>query len=268
MPTLAGESALAAQPVVPARSWRWVVGVPVLLVVSLAVGLGILGLRSARTPGARPTTGDEPSPQAQLRQKTTEARQALAAGNFQLAVAALDAARTASDQLQGVLFAEELRQLRQLHRQAALLADLLDQPLGDILHQAVASADEQDWQAIFARRYRGRAVVFEAEVRRDASGRYHLGYALAAGQQPATLEMSDLALLALLPLDAPVRLLFGGRLASIRRERFGEWVVRLEPDSGVLLTDTDAVVGLGLDPREPDLAAALQRQRGWLADLP
>src|SRR5262249_9170307 len=56
------------------------------------------------------------------------------------------------------------RELIQCHRQAMLLSQLASESLADILKQAIETyaADEREWQALFERRYRDQAVVFDA----------------------------------------------------------------------------------------------------------
>ena len=66
------------------------------------------------------------------------------------------------------------------------------------------------------------------------------------------LALEDLAVLHDLPLDDRPRLIFGARLAGCEREPGGGWVVHFERDSGVLVTDHDAVVAaLTQPPDEP-----------------
>ena len=79
-------------------------------------------------------------------------------------------------------------------------------------------------------------------------------------------ELSDLGLLRRLPLDRPQRLLFGARLASVRREPGRGWVVRLEADSGVLITDPGAAVACFLSPEDEEVHELLQRQDDHAVD--
>jgi hypothetical protein len=205
-----------------------------------------------------------PTPPKDLTTRLETGRQALGEGNFQLAVAELGAAQEMVRQQPALLTSEQRRELNRLHQQAELLSDLLTDSLGEILVRA-AGLEDREWQAVFTRRYKDRGVVFEAEVRRDAAGKYHVAYVLQAGAEPARVELEDLKLLARLPLERPQRLLFGGRLASIRRESPGPtWVVRFEPESGVLLTDAGAATACGLPADEPALAEVLARQKEWL----
>jgi hypothetical protein len=202
-----------------------------------------------------------------IRTRTAAGSKALGDGNFQVAVEELDAARQLAQKSPRVLPLSEARQLAQLYRQATLLADLLSESLGELLDRA-AGLEEREWQAIFQRRYLDRAVVFDATVRRDAAGQYQLGYRVWAGLEAGRVAIEDLKLLAQLPLEKPQRLLFGARLAAIRREPPGEWVVHFDPASGVLLTHPGAVTACLFNPPDAELQQVLRLQEGWLADLP
>jgi hypothetical protein len=107
--------------------------------------------------------------------------------------------------------------------------------------------------------------VFDAEVRRDATGEYQLDWYFdpPAGER-VRLEIGDLTLLHNLPLSEPRRLLFGARLSSIAREQNGVWVVRFEPASGVLLTDPRAIAAASNAPIDEPLLELLGQQRQWL----
>ncbi|HZT82855.1 MAG TPA: hypothetical protein VFA26_21670, partial [Gemmataceae bacterium] len=197
--------------------------------------------------------------------------QALADGKFRRAVLELDAACQLRRQHPDWLPAGESHELDQLHRQAAALADLLTEYLGDILLRA-SRTQEDEWADQFALRYKGddrpNVLLLDARVQRDAAGAYHVDYQVEAGAEPARLEVGDLKLLHGLPLEGPTRLLFAARLASVAREPPGVWVVRLEPDSGVLLTDAAAVAACWAEPLPEDVLQVLARQREWLRGRP
>lgn len=197
-------------------------------------------------------------------------RGALSQGKVHLAQRELSDAVALARHFPAALTMSERRQLTQLHRQAALLAELLAEPLEDILRRAadLTDLDEHEWQAAFRARYRGRAIIIEDEVRRDSGGQYRLpGYKVLVRGKPALLELGDLQLLHKLPLENPQRLLLGARLASIERAPGGAWTVRFQPDSGVLLTDFGAAaICSSLPPAE--LRVILERQAAWLAELP
>jgi hypothetical protein len=193
---------------------------------------------------------------------TAGAREQLARGSFRLALRDLHAARALIEPLDWPRARRE--ELARLERQAGLLADLLAEPLEDVLGHA-AGVQDAEWELEFGRRYRGRAVVFDLEVHAGPAGRYEHGWLLRARGQPAHLELGDLELLRRLPLDRPRRLLFGARLESVGREPGRGWVVRLRPDSGVLITDPEAAAACFLAPEDPQVRALLARQAEWAA---
>jgi hypothetical protein len=207
-----------------------------------------------------------PGPQA-INQRMNAGKQFLAQGKFHEAVRELDAAFGLRERYPDALSASDRRDLMQLHRQATLLVDLLSQSLENILFQASEELDEQEWQALFGDRYKGRAVVFFAEVRRDAHANYQLDYDFFVQDKRAIVELGNIQLLHALPLNRPQRLLFGARLASVGSEAGGTWVIRFEPDSGVLLTDPGAVAACYSRPLE-GLDEVLQRQAAWIAEMP
>jgi hypothetical protein len=152
---------------------------------------------------------------------------------------------------------------RQLRRQAALLADLLAEPLEDVLRHAAGSKDDE-WRAEFEARYRGRAVVLDVSVQRLGDGAYRHNYCLLMPHDTARLDLGDLALLRRLPLDQPRRLVLGARLASVSREPPGGWVVRFAPSSGVLLTDPGAATACCVALGDAATAALLEEQAAWV----
>src|SRR5207302_4392582 len=124
--------------------------------------------------------------------RTPTARLALAVkylheGSFRLAAEELGDDAAARSRDWQTLARDQRRQWAQVYRQAALLADLLAEPLEDVLRHA-AGVREAEWRADFRRRYQGRAVVFDSEVRRTADG-YRLGYVLRAGDEEAQPDL-------------------------------------------------------------------------------
>jgi hypothetical protein len=200
---------------------------------------------------------------------------ALAAGRF----------RSAAEDLEAAQAAAAGRSLAQLAREANLLADVLDWSMGEnprvppparaqletLLTKAPAARDErqeQEWRLQFARRYRGKALVFDDVIHRNA-GRFYLQPPLEANGRKGLVELSGVKLLRDLPPNWPQRLLFGARLAGCAVEPPGTyWVYRFEPDSGVLLTDRSAVEAYFGTRPTADRLQLLQRQAEWAADLP
>jgi hypothetical protein len=236
----------------------------VLFSLSLVLAAGVLWWARGPGSGKKPAGGSDLD---EVRTRIVAGAKALGEGNSQLAVDELEVARQLVRRHPHLVSKGEARQLAQLHNQATLLADLLTESLGELLSRAVG-LEEREWQAVFQRRYSGKAVLFDAEVRRDGAGQYQLGYRLWAGLEPGRAAIEDLTLLANLPLEKPQRLLFGARLAAIRREPPGIWVVRFDPGSGVLLTHAGAVTACLFNPPDAELQQVLALQEMWLAELP
>lgn len=238
-------------------------GAATLLVVVLVFALA-LTWSVALKPEAS-TEGPE-----EIGRRLEAGQQALSQGKFHKAVLELDAARKLREEYPEALPLSERRRLNQLYRQAALLDDLLPEALEDVLRHAaeIREVDEEEWRAQFLKRYQRRSVVFDDEVRREANGSFRLaGYRFFVRGRPARVELGDLRLLQALPLDKPQRLFFGARLADVRPEAGGTWVVHFEPDSAVLITDPGAANACCPFPPE-EIRAILNRQASWLADLP
>jgi hypothetical protein len=92
---------------------------------------------------------------------------------------------------------------------------------------------------------------------------------LRTGQAFGRVALDDLTLFGQFSLQMPHRWILGARLKSIDREGGPAWVVRLEPDSGVLLTER-AALEAELPPLrdDPEWPLLLTRQQGLLETLP
>ena len=193
-----------------------------------------------------------------------EAESQLRQGNVFLALKSLDSALEQRSRQANALSREEHHRLEQLWRQTDLLSRLLDQPLEEIVQQAMQHRSDEDWRAKFEH-YRGRTVVFDDVLRRDLENRRALGsYVVSAGDTEARIALEDLTLLRQLPLEPPRRWLFGARLADCRRETGGLWVFRFEPDSAVLFSDDIAAAVCCPAPLDEELLAVIRRQDEWL----
>src|SRR5262249_36581119 len=116
--------------------------------------------------------------------------------------------------------------------------------------------------------YRGRGVIFDDMVRRDDEGRAVLvNHVVQLNDERVRLALEDLAALQDLPLDDEPRLIFGARLRSCTREQGGEWVVRFEPNSGVLFTEAEAVEACFPVPAD-ELRKVTRRQQKWVDERP
>jgi hypothetical protein len=206
----------------------------------------------------------------QLSERFEAGRHALAEGNFHVAARELTAAVELRDRQPDFLTAKQSRDLNQLQRQADLLARIHNLPLQDILKEAVGTPRDEEWQEHFEATHKGRTVLFDDVVRRDPATGWLVPacFEVRAGSEKAVIALDDLRILRALPLDPPPRLIFGGRLRSMAREAGGAWVIRFEPESGVLLTDPDAAAACWPVPPDRDVLRTLQRQEEWLRDLP
>ncbi|HTU17356.1 MAG TPA: hypothetical protein VMG10_04780 [Gemmataceae bacterium] len=228
---------------------------------ALAMGLSFLLVRPyLRRSGTPADTVSAKDARALLEAGENQLRE----GNVHLALKQLNAAVAQSTRHPDALNREDHRRLEQLRRQTDLLSRLLDQPLEEIVRQAMQHRSDEEWREKLAD-YRGRSVVFDDVLRRDAQGRPVLGfYVVQVGDVAARVALEDLALLRQLPLDPPRRWLFGARLDGCRREEGGIWVLRFEPDSAVLLTDENAAAACCPRPLERELLGVLKRQDDWL----
>jgi hypothetical protein len=200
-----------------------------------------------------------------LKETIETGRRQMAQGKFHLARRTLSDAVARRDLDPSALGAAGHRELNQLHRQADLLARLLTVELSEVVRLARHARDPEDWALQFAQDFRGKGVLLDAPVGRDDRGRPVLLIdVVEAEDEPARVAIEELDVLRELPLDDGPRMVFGGRLAACEREPGGGWVVRLERDSGVLMTDLDAVTACDTAAPDDGLERALARQKRWL----
>jgi hypothetical protein len=254
----------------PAGAWRtrlrfWLPPALAALLALAVVGAVI----AAIVRGYRPAAGDQALTETQaigvLDARLAAARDALTDGSYRLARRELDAAHALHARFPRLLDADRARQLARWRRQAALLADLLPESVGEILRHSVGLA-EREWDDVFRERYAGRSVVLDTRVFRDAGGHYHVDYQLEAAGGAGAWELDRLRLFDWLPLQRPQRLLFGFRLQALRRLARDHWSVIPEPDSGVLLTDPLVLAGLSV-PADGELLEVMRRQAAWEGEM-
>ncbi len=186
---------------------------------------------------------DQERARNELLQQIEQGRQHFDRGSIHLAREFFEKAIRQRDAASHLLSEAEHRQLNQFQRQAALLTDLAPVSLLAMLDQAEEAATPQAWQARFRADYLGRAVIFDDTLRMDREQRIHsdrLGH-LRNGQTFGWVALEDLTLLRYLPLQSAQRWIFGARLKSIDREGGPSWIVRLEPESGVLFSEKAAL---------------------------
>jgi hypothetical protein len=265
LPSLVAPGASEAAPKTTLRRspWFWpVVAGGLTFALSVVV---LIVLLDRLVPGTRSTaTAASLAPDA-IDRRLAVGRQSLLAGEFQQALDELDGVQQVLLSHPGDFTATQRRQLRQLQRQAALLVDWPREPLERMVGRA-AGLNAQEWQTVVGG-YRGKAFIFDLELRRDASRHYHVRCVQVGQGPPLRLELETLKILGFLPLEEPQRVLFAARLAEVRRDGADSVAVRLEPESGVLLTDIEAAV-LGGIVAEAALQPLLQKQQQWVAELP
>jgi hypothetical protein len=258
----AAPSPAPARPAPAGPRWRfWIrpLAAAAATLALIAVALAALWPLVSRQagPAAAPAAATDPALDYQI----FEGRRALNEGAFQVASRLLGDARARAELPRSRLPTDQRRQLVRWHRQAALLAELLTEPLADVVTHA-QQLPEREWRELFPVRYRLRGVVFDCTVRRDAAGQVATDWEESAGGRPVRIAFGGLTLLQRLPLQEPQRLLFGARLAEVRQGEAG-WLVEFDPDSGVLLTEPGVFTGTPLPP-DPEVVAVMKRQESWL----
>ncbi len=186
----------------------------------------------------------------------SEGRAALEIGEFDSAKQKLTRAVDALEKLGGR--DERLPEARQLSREAALLADRINLTLEELLDEAVRQTSPEAWATRFETLYQGRSVVIDTTVEGPPPagaepGAYPLSYRVLLGRGPRAsrvgrIDLSGFRLFADQSLEVGAPVLFGARLAGVELDG-RDWRIRLEPDSGVILTQFKP---LQLTDWEPD----------------
>jgi hypothetical protein len=184
----------------------------------------------------------------------TEGIAALEAGKFDHAHQLLSAAGEAVDALGGGV--EHADEIRHAADEAALLVDLLSDTLESLLEEA-ARTSPPSWATRFENIFKDRAVIIDASITATPENsrwnRYELDYlVLAPGESArgepryARIDLSGFEAITLARGRVGDRVVFGGRLESFQYDtETQEWLIRLEPRSGVLITHQKALEALG-----------------------
>lgn len=177
----------------------------------------------------------------------TEGMAKLEAGQFDEAKQILGDAAAAYDEMKEN--SDEARTIRQAAREAAIFADLASRPLEEILDKVAAEgAAVKEFQDLD----KGRSVIIESRVTKtpQQGGLYDIDYRVAVGPGPSParplgqIDLKGLKLLDDLKPNVGETLLIGARLKELKLED-GAWWIRLEPDSGVMLTNWKALAAFG-----------------------
>jgi tetratricopeptide (TPR) repeat protein len=187
-----------------------------------------------------------------------EGLEALDRGEFNSAKLKLGTAASALESLGD----EKAGQVRQLAREAAILADLVGKSLEELIDDAAYKSEE--WPSTFETLYKGRSILLDSKVWASSEGKpgFEIDYRIVGrGRRPKVgrIDLAGLKLFEDHPPKSGDRIRFGARLASIRLGPGDEWVVGLEPDSGVLMAHKKALEVLGLDvPEDQGVAWGLR----------
>ncbi len=243
-------------------SWRW-------LILAAGVSLAVVTIAVLALLNKKPEQNLLADPSRDVIRHREAGQQALAAGKFLIAVEEFTAALAIGQQHPHSVSLHENRELTRLFRQASLLSELVSEPLEEILRQGneLSRLDEREWRAAFSHRYKGKAVVFNADVRREASGKYHLAYSVFSRGKPAILDLGPVAAFESIPWHRPQRLLFGTRLMDVAPSAEGSWTLHFDPESTVLLTDLGAATAACGQPAE-ELMETVRQQAEWIGRLP
>lgn len=177
----------------------------------------------------------------------TEGLQKLKDGKFDEAKMILGAAADAYMEMKDN--SETARQIIHASREAAILADLVGRPMEEILDRfAAGGAGVSEFESLD----KGRSLVVESRViaTPENGGRYDIDYRVAVGPGPSSarplgrLDLDRLKLMKDLKPAVGDSILIGVRLENLELAD-GQWLVRLAPDSGVQLTNWDALATLG-----------------------
>lgn len=191
----------------------------------------------------------------------TEGLAALDAGRFDAALQLLSQAKRAVDRLgEGV---EGASAIRQGALEIEIISQLVPSSLEALLDKAASSAPE-DWADEFTRNYKGRSIIFDGRITKvpgsQGRGTYELDYRIlrpGEGTTPRSVGRIDTTGFQRLEEIRPRvgdHVLIGARLASFRYNlETDEWLVGLEPSSGVTMEHYKALEALGW-PSEADEA--------------
>jgi hypothetical protein len=190
----------------------------------------------------------------------TQGLEALEAGKFDTAHQLLSEASRAVDAMGGAY--EGAEEIRQGAREAAIYSNLVPESLESLLAEAGRS-DPQEWASTFTDVYKGRAIIIDAHITSEPDGVRRLGYGLdyrifeeGEGGRPMRVGRIDTTGFQIFELSRPRvgdRVQFGARLASFTFDPVTEeWLVGLEPDSGVEMIHKRALRAFGWPvPEDP-----------------
>jgi hypothetical protein len=185
---------------------------------------------------------------------------ALDSGDFDRAYQLLSAARSAVDALGGAV--EGADEIRQAADEAAIYVNLCPDSLEDMIAEA-GRMKKDDWASKFETLYKGQFYVFDSFILatpETGGAGYEIGYVVfppgeasrfgdGGVSRPDRFARIDLSGFELFEIVKPTRaahVTFGARLQSIAYDiDRKQWLVRLEPKSGVFITHHGALQASG-----------------------
>ena len=251
--------------IIPEASWDWrrpamIAGGIAMLLTALIAALLLYGLK--RPPvlaNAETVLGD---PKVNLDAALT----ALNDGNLDQTLLELAEAQKILVTRPQALSGTESRQVTRLQQEVQMIHDLPFESLPDMLALLPGTNDRVADQQ-FRQRYAGRPIVFDATMRRKASGEYALDYRLELAGAQIIIDWQKLRLLNRLPLDEPQRMIFGFRLVSAKKAGNRTWTVEPDPDSAVLFTEPEVLLQTSFPSADDETREVLKRQARWLQEF-
>ena len=182
---------------------------------------------------------------------------ALRQGDLDEARAHLERSVTAIDRLDEP-FADEAS-YRQALAELAILHDLIDEPLESLLLGGTRNPQSKS-QSLY-----DQAILLDSEVRPMAEGGWSVDYVAFADDTPVQIVASDLQLFDRMGITQPTRVIFGARLDRLERSQQGQWQLRLQPQSGVLISERAIFDTLGITDDETS-SVTRRRQRQLIVE--
>jgi hypothetical protein len=186
---------------------------------------------------------------------------ALDEGNFDKAYQLLSAAKTAVEALGGAV--EDADEIKKAAEEAEVFNNLCSHTLEQILTEA-GRTHPDSWPSRFEALYKGQYFVFDTRIWATPdpgkNSAYEIEYVvlpdgettsfrrgrLAEPERRGRIDLTGFQLFEQPPRHVGDRVIFGAKLASFERAKNAdEWLIRLEPKSGVYITHTKALEILG-----------------------
>lgn len=144
---------------------------------------------------------------------------------------------------------------RQAFREVDIVANLNPLPFEEL------GREQRDAES-FDRQIHGRTILIDAEVEK-VDGGWRIATIGFVGDRPVVVDRAGLRLFETLGINARTRLIFGARISDAHLDEDDRFALRLDRESGVLLTDARLFADLGLS-RDPAAAQIRERQLGLL----